>query len=86
MIFKAAVYVDVEVEFFMQLPVSKTKWLLVLGMFMALVEGRAYGQTGQSHEYIMMMRSSVQHHVFVSQSVEGEYGTFRTSGESAAAS
>lgn len=33
----------------------------------------------QSHEYIMMMRSSTQNHIFVSESVEGVYGGFKTS-------
>lgn len=57
--------------------VSFQAWVVALSAVVAMVWSAP--AHGQSHEYIMMMRSSTQHHVFVSQSAEGTYGSFRKS-------
>lgn len=44
-----------------------------------------YGQQGESHNLINTTRSSWNNHVFVSQSVEGEFGTMREEGDMAPA-
>lgn len=41
----------------------------------------SYGQQGESHNLINTTRSSWNNHIFVSQSVEGEFGTMREEGD-----
>ena len=67
---------------------SRTGWIkLSIAVGSVLGTLVASGAQGQSHEYIMMMRSSTDSHIFVSESVEGVYGSFRRSsgGEGSAA-
>jgi hypothetical protein len=50
--------------------------------------GSAFGQAQPSHNYLNTYRSNSQTHIFVSQSIEGEYGDFTvtSTGSNAAAS
>ena len=67
----------VVVELNMETASLKFRFAAVISLLSVI--GYSAPAHGQSHEYIMMMRYAVQHHIFVSQSVEGSYGLFKKS-------
>lgn len=50
------------------------------------ISANAYAQNGESHNLINTTRSSWNNHIFVSQAIEGEFGSMKEEGEAKPAS
>ena len=55
------------------------RWVATVGV--AVSVALAPAAAAQTHNYINMMRSSTESHLFVQQSLDGEYGKYTTEGD-----